>query len=811
MEIAISLATNNMTGSSKILLFCALFILPAFGFGQKEAEKGTFDLSGVNFIEEEIVTLDGEWEFFADQLIRPGEAPLSDVEPVYVDFNTKWKTLWADNEGPHQFGHGTYRLDIHLPKEMPTMALLLPHLNTAYELYLNGKLIEECGKVGISEESSLPGWQHTTRTIELHPGENELLLLTSNYYHHVGGPSGYLKLGAEEDILFVRNFQIGSLLFLTGCLTIAAIFALGLFWFRPTDKSSLLFMGFALAYSHWGISADYHFAYSMFGDEVWEGLIRLQYIALGFAALFFTYFIKLISDSYVPPRLYHLVAGVSILMILISGTMDVAWFTRLLPLYFMFLAISFLLISLVAFDHINIYHKLAWINVLGAIALMTVLANRTLVGFQLVGENPMINIIGSIVFVFTQAMVLAIRFGRTYRESSVAALAAAKTRDEFLNTMSHELKTPMNAILGMTAFLERSDLSGKQKEKLQAIRSSAETLLSLITDILSISEVGTGKIQLKKQTLDVESCVESAISLSSRHQKKEKVKLRVKLDSHIPDLLTGDNSRLKQILMHLLGNAFKFTEEGEVRLVVKLLDDTPERVNLGFSVADSGTGMHKSISGKYLEVFKQGDIGNSRRYGGAGIGLSVVNNLVHMMGGELKMESKKNYGTRIQFNIWLDKYDEEAAPQIHTIFEKNKVDTSLSILYAEDNPVNQKLIEMMLGNLGFEIDIAENGKEALEMSSKKYYNIIFMDIQMPQMDGIEATREIVSNSGPRPIIIAVTANLEEVDKPKCFEAGMNDFLHKPVQQEELKLAIIKWQGMKKYLVDSGGDSVKLSS
>lgn len=795
----------------KFFLFGFLLSFPVLIYGQMIAERGIFDLSGVNFIEEKVVALDGEWEFYPNQLYRAGDEDISQSSPTYVNFEANWADLWPDAEGPHQFGHGTYRLNIHLPEKMPTMALLLPHINTAYELYLNGKLLDKCGVIGTSVNTSVPGWQYTTRTIELEPGQNELLLLTSNYHHHAGGPSGRLRIGSEEDILFRRNFQIGSLLFLTGCLAIAAIFALGLFWFRPSDKSSLLFMGFAITYSHWVISADYHFAYSLFDDVIWQGLIRLQYISLGLAALFYTYFIKLISDSYVPPKLYHLVAGISILMVLISGTVDVVWFTRLLPLYFMFLAISFLLISLVSLNHVNIYHKLAWINILGATALMVVLTNRMLAGFQLASENPMINIFGSTIFVFTQAMALAIRFGRTYRESSVAALAAAKTRDEFLNTMSHELKTPMNAILGMTAFLERSDLSEQQKDKLQAIRSSAETLLSLITDILSISEVGTGKLQLKKHALDLEGCVESAISLSSQHQKKDKVKLRVKVDSNIPDMLSGDTSRLKQILMHLLSNAFKFTEEGQVSLKVQLLDETQDQVNLGFSVADTGSGMSKSIKGKYLEVFKQGDIGNARKYGGAGIGLSVVNTLVQMMGGVLKIESKRNLGTRIQFNIWMDKYNEKAATEIHSIFEKNKLDDTLSILYVEDNPVNQKLIQMMLANLGFDIDIAENGKDAVEMASHNYYNIIFMDIQMPEMDGIEATRKIVSNSGPRPIIIAITANLGEVDKPKCFEAGMNDFLHKPVQQEELKLALIKWQGMKKYLHDTGGNSIKLSS
>ncbi|MDZ7845373.1 MAG: histidine kinase dimerization/phospho-acceptor domain-containing protein [Owenweeksia sp.] len=186
----------------------------------------------------------------------------------------------------------------------------------------------------------------------------------------------------------------------------------------------------------------------------------------------------------------------------------------------------------------------------------------------------MINIIGSVFFIFTQALALAIRFGRNYREFSMAALAAARTRDEFLNTMSHELKTPMNAILGMASFLEKSDLKSAQKDKLKAIKSNGESLLSLITDILSISEVGTGKLHLKNQPVNIEGCIESAVKPVRQHQNKDKVKFRMSIDSKIPTLLMGDSSRIKQILMHLLGNAFKYTEQGEVRIKCWLQDET---------------------------------------------------------------------------------------------------------------------------------------------------------------------------------------------------------------------------------------------
>ena len=361
----------------------------------------------------------------------------------------------------------------------------------------------------------------------------------------------------------------------------------------------------------------------------------------------------------------------------------------------------------------------------------------------------------------------------------------------------------------MSSFLEKSDLNENQRDKLKAIRENGESLMSMINDVLSISELDSGQLNLKKSILNLENSIESAINLSKQHLKKTSVQFKYFIDPNIPDLLMGDPSRIKQVLIHLLNNAFKFTEKGEVVLKVVFLDNSNGQVRVRFSLTDTGIGMRTGPR-NILSIFTQSKPGKLAKYHGSGMGLSVTSDLLEMMGGNLAIKSTKNVGTEISFDLLLEEYQAETAAPT-SIFVKNEIDTSLKILYAEDNPVNQKLMALMLNAMGLKVDIAQNGQEALQMALKKYYNIILMDIQMPVMDGIEASEKIVENSNSRPIIIATTANLAEVDKRKCFAVGMNDFLSKPLRQEDLKLAILKWQGLKEYLDESNDHSIKLSS
>jgi CheY-like chemotaxis protein len=297
--------------------------------------------------------------------------------------------------------------------------------------------------------------------------------------------------------------------------------------------------------------------------------------------------------------------------------------------------------------------------------------------------------------------------------------------------------------------------------------------------------------------------VEQAVELVNHFRKGKDLKFEMHFDPKLPDSLIGDELRIKQILIHIVSNAFKFSDKGLVELTVKSggksRDNTQELI---FSVKDTGKGISKEKLKKLFNSFNQGDASHTRKAGGIGLGLALSKKLITLMGGKIEVESVEDKGSTFTFNLILAK-ERIISEEVKNLYlRKMELDTSLRLLVAEDNPVNQKLMNMMFKNLGYQIDIAENGRIAFEMASKNPYNIIFMDIQMPEMDGLEATRKIIAHNSVRPVIIAVTANATDRDRDECLAVGMNDFLTKPVKPVELKESIIKWQGVSSMLNDS---------
>lgn len=262
--------------------------------------------------------------------------------------------------------------------------------------------------------------------------------------------------------------------------------------------------------------------------------------------------------------------------------------------------------------------------------------------------------------------------------------------------------------------------------------------------------------------------------------------------------------------MHILNHSFKNTSKGAVEVRATLYSEDENQVKIQFEISDTGSRAKYNQSQGLFNLFTSSE-NLGLEYQHTETGIRVAKELIELMGGELDYMRQKSKTNHVTFVLPLERYNEAEQRRITSIHKASDVDTSLKILYAEDNPVNQKLIILMLQSMGLKVDIANNGQEAVEMAAKKYYNIILMDISMPVMDGLEASQHIIQNSSSRPIIIAATANMAEVDKRKCFEAGMNDFLSKPINQEELKLAILKWQGLKQYLDDSDDNIIQLSS
>ncbi|MEQ9263369.1 MAG: response regulator [Owenweeksia sp.] len=784
------------------LLVSTLFSLVQ---AQPVARQGVLDLRELDYTQHSMVPLSGEWEFYWNR-IYSAQTIQSDQfkgSPDFIDYMTPWSDLPQTEEQAHSYGYATMRLKILCGDKIPSLSLYIPEVYTAYDLYVNGEGFEGNGLVGSTRETSIPYWRPSSKVVNLHPGENELVLHLSNFHHHKGGTTSPIVLGTSDEINYWRNFKISSTLFLAGCLLIAGALAFGFYWFNPTDYTGLFFFLFCGAYMYRLLGTEEYVIHAALRvwNVPWSITLRMEYFSLYLSVIFYVYFIRNLIQPRVKLIVFHTMASVSGLLALLSLVLPTQVFTSFMDPYLVLLGACMIAVGMVYLFKLNLRHKTTYVTLIGGVMLFVVVAQKILNYYHIIEENLMLTTAGYVVFICSQAVAMTIRFGRNFREKNTAAQIAAKSKDQFLNTMSHELRTPMNAILGMTDLLERSNLKDDQKEKVTTIKKNGESLLSIIMDILSITDIESGKFVLEKQLLNVRECVEGAYNLALK-ERRMKVEFVKDVNSNVPDKLLGDSIRLKQILMHLLSNAFKFTEEGSVRLGVKVISEKDQDIELHFSIEDTGIGISQTTQSKLFSVFSQADSRNNRKFGGAGLGLAVVRQMVGLMGGEVEMESEAGKGTKVSFNIKLEKAEvHQEAPAEKKVYRPTEIDAKLRILYAEDNPVNQKLLTMMMKTMGLDIDIAANGREAWEMARENHYHIILMDIQMPEMDGIEATRKIVRDMDLRPIIIAVTANATISDKKKCFEAGMNDFITKPIKAGDLKEGILKWQSLRKYLDD----------
>lgn len=788
------------------ICLCSIFFLTSWA--QPTAVDGILDLRQVTFQEETTLSINAGWETYQGEVLENEEATaLLGYENPSDGMASALSHIENSNDNE---GIVTYVLRVLMPEQSRSLSVKIPVINTAYDLYVNGELVSSVGQVGSSYESSQPYWKPVTQSIKLVPGKNEFRLVISNFHHDRAGMFQPLIIGSETYLNSKRNLHVGGMLFLAGCLLVSGVFALGLFWFKTSDLFGLMFFFFSMAYCVWVVSSSYYVIPTVFDTWSWFASLKIEYASIALAVSFYGYFIKSVLDDKIKWWPFHLSSSISLIFIGITLFASSNWSSMLYPYYIALVVVAFGVLIVGAMRYIDFHHKLTWINFVGFVALMLVIVLRIVSSHGFIEEHYRLDLIGNVTFVLSQALFLAIMFGRRYRMSSLAALAAARTRDEFLNTMSHELKTPMNAILGMTAFLENSKLNSSQKDKLRAIKNNGESLMTLINDVLSISEVGSGNLALKNSILSIDSCLDSALSLSKQHMRKEGVVFTSYIDPRIPKHVKGDSSRIKQVLMHILNHSFKNTSKGAVEVRTTLYSEDENQVKVQFEISDTGSRAKYNQSQGLFNLFTSSE-NLGLEYQHTETGIRVAKELIELMGGELDYMRQKSKTNHVTFVLPLERYNEAEQRRITSIHKTSDVDTSLKILYAEDNPVNQKLIILMLQSMGLKVDIANNGQEALEMAAKKYYNIILMDISMPVMDGLEASQHIIQNSSSRPIIIAATANMAEVDKRKCFEAGMNDFLSKPINQEELKLAILKWQGLKQYLDDSDDNIIQLSS
>ena len=366
---------------------------------------------------------------------------------------------------------------------------------------------------------------------------------------------------------------------------------------------------------------------------------------------------------------------------------------------------------------------------------------------------------------------------------------AVKAKQQFLSNMSHEIRTPMNAIIGFTKVVLKTDLTIKQKEYLSAIKVSGNALIVLINDILDLAKVDAGKMTFEKTPFKLRSSISAMLHLFETKIQEKNLFLIKKYDDKIPGVLLGDPVRLHQIILNLVSNAVKFTNEGEITVSVRLLNEDDEKVSIEFAVSDTGIGIAADKIERIFDNFQQASSGTSRLYGGTGLGLAIVKQLVEPQGGSISVKSKINKGTTFSFILSFMKTNEEAESE-SGLMELDEEIKNIKVLVVEDIALNQLLMKTLLDDFGFDRDIAANGKIAIEKLKTKSYDIILMDLQMPEMNGFEATEYIRNIMHSKIPIIALTADVTTVDLAKCKAVGMNDYIAKPVDERLLYSKIV---------------------
>lgn len=731
--------------------------------------------------------LDGEWEFYWKKILNPGEKIHPD-SIVYESMPMMWNNLDLPGiNGGKATGYASYRLTVLLDKsESKKISVFTPAVYNAYAFYINGHLISSNGQFGISKENSTAFWTQIVEPIEhsFLKDTNEFLLHVSNFRHFNGGPVDSIILGERDYVANKTNVIRIIDAIISGGLMMAGFFFLGLFFFGRDQKVILYFALYCFVFSYYNFASGTYLLQHLFPGLNWEISIRFEYGALYVSALLFSIFTESIYPEDTPGKLLKVIYGAIVLQMIFLIVTPI-WFFTMLHTYWMMLVLMIIIIGIYIYFTAAIKKRVGSIySLIGAFFIMFVLAWRILDVLGYVQIPFLLLPIGYTVFFFLHSLTLSQQFADKWRRAKDSAEQALRIKSEFLSAMSHEIRTPMNAVIGLTHYLLEDQPKSNQIKNLNTLKFSAENLLVIINDILDFSKLEANRVGLYYQWVQVRLLCEQIINSAMPLIGDKPVKLKFSVKGDVPLSIMCDITRMSQILTNLINNAIKFTSEGFVTLRVSTISKSENRVTILFEVLDTGIGIPKEKLSEIFESFTQVSSSTTREYGGTGLGLAISSKLLEIQGTKLKVESEIGLGSVFYFEQNFEYKEEDTATIIPKVINSEFSLKGVKVLLVEDNEVNVMVAKRFLTKWGILLDYATNGEEALIKATEGNYDLILMDLQMPLMDGYEATSAIRS-LGIKTPVIALTASALIDKNEKLKSNGFDDAVTKPFDPKEL--------------------------
>jgi signal transduction histidine kinase len=758
-------------------------------YSTETVRQGILDLRTVN-LNDQAVRLNGEWGFYWNKLLKPGDAISS---PVFINYPSLWKKNKLNGQTLPSEGYATYTLTILLPKNRPYLSLLVPDVYCSYRLFINDSLRAWNGIPGTSAEKALPFWSTQAILLPSKADTLRLLLQVANFWHSKGGTYKEMIIGEREHLVLKLQRDKSYDLLLAGCLFMGGLFFFGFYAFGSRDKAILYFSLFCIVYSYRMVGTSLYVLHSVFPNLSWFVTIRIEYLCLTLSVALFARYFQCLYPKDANRLIVNAVVWLCLLYSVIIAVTPPLIFTKgIMP----FLAIMFLYIGFAFYICIRAvkYKRVGAVFALiscGVMLLVFFIIN--LHYFGIVNSEKWIVFAGYVTFFFLQSLILSHRFAYTLRKAAEEAQQGLKAKTEFLSTMSHEIRTPLNVVIGMAHLLLRNTPRKDQEQNLNVLLFSANNLLAIVNDILDYNKIEAGKITFEMIPMDIVSIVDHIVSGLSSKAADKNVTLKAETDKRLTKKIIGDPTRTSQVIYNLVQNAIKFTEQGSVLLSLKIEEFTDTAVTLTISVTDTGIGIEPEKQQIIFERFTQADSSTSRSYGGTGLGLAITRRILELQGVPLKLKSEPGKGSVFYFTQTFSLSDEplvaEQHPDKHKLSEKPL--KGLSILVVEDNPFNVMVAQSLLERGGAHVEVATNGKEALEKIKPGKYSIVLMDLNMPVMDGFEATRKLRQRGETLPII-ALTASLPAEVEKDVHSAGLTDIVVKPFNPEELFGVIVSY-------------------